>query len=163
MVHSHTGIKTKQSQVEIGNWISVAIFGNFSRIWLLLTPFGDQNFRFGYLSILATFCLLLKIWLKTGFGSFYLCFDVDIFAFWKTFDVDILGFQKFFDVGLLGFSKVWLLFAQTFWQHWLECSCKTISVIRCGDLSPFWRFLEVFGDNFFAKNRQKIFFSKAVM
>ena len=35
----------------------------------------------------------------SGFGSFSVCFDVDIFAFWKNFDVDILGFQKCFDVG----------------------------------------------------------------
>ena len=42
---------------------SVAIFGDLSRIWLLLTPFGDLNFLFGYLS----FWLLFKIWLNTGF------------------------------------------------------------------------------------------------
>ena len=54
----------------------------------------------------------------TGFGSISLYFDVDILAFWKTFDVHILGFRKCFDVGLLRFSKIWLLFAQTFWQHW---------------------------------------------
>ena len=34
---------------------SVAIFGDLSWIWLLLTPFGYQNFLFGYLAILATF------------------------------------------------------------------------------------------------------------
>ena len=37
---------------------------------------------------------------KTGLGSIFLCFYVDIFAFWKRFGVDILGFQKCFDVGI---------------------------------------------------------------
>ena len=35
-----------------------------------------------------------------------------------------------------------------------------ISVTRYGNLSPFWQFLEAFGNNFFAQNRQ---FIKALM
>ena len=35
------------------------------------------------------------------------------------------------------------------------------SVTRFGDLSPFWQFLDPFGDKFFAQNRQKIFFNKS--
>ena len=85
-----------------------------------------QKFPFGFLVFLATFLatfesLAKKLVLnqfKSYFGSISLCFDVDIFGFWKSFDVDILGFQKSFDVGLLEFSEIWLLFAQTFWQHW---------------------------------------------
>ena len=52
------------------------IFGDLSRIWLLLTPICYQNF------LLATwsFWLLLKTWQTTGFGSISLCFNVDIFA-----------------------------------------------------------------------------------
>ena len=82
-----------------------------------------SKFPFGYLAFLATFLAtfesLAKKWFKTGFGSFSLCFDVDILAFWKSFeiDIDILGFENCFDVGLLEFSKIWLLFAQDFWQH----------------------------------------------
>ena len=87
-----------------------------------------QKFPFGYLVFLAIFFgyfwkfgkKLVLNQFKTGFGSISLCLDVDIFAFWKSFDVDILGFQKCFDVDLLGFSKIWLLFAQTFWQHWFS-------------------------------------------
>ena len=79
------------------------------------------KFPFGYLVFLATFESLAKKLVlnqfKSYFGSISLCFDVDIFGFWKSFDVDILGFQKSFDVGLLEFSEIWLLFAQTFWQH----------------------------------------------
>ena len=59
---------------------------------------------------LATFENLDKTGFKPvfiRFGSFSLCFDVDIFAFWKTFDVDILDFHKCFDVDLLGFSKTY--------------------------------------------------------
>ena len=57
---------------------------------------------------------------KPSFDSIPLCFDADMFAFWKNFDVGILGIQKCLEVGLLGFSKIWLLFLQTFWQHWRQ-------------------------------------------
>ena len=58
---------------------------------------------------------LFKLWsIYSQIGCFHR--SPDILAFWKSFDVDILGFQKCFD---MGFSKIWLLFAQTFWQHWL--------------------------------------------
>ena len=44
-----------------------------------------QKFPFGYLAFLATFESLTKKLVlnqfKTGFGSFSLCFDVDILAF----------------------------------------------------------------------------------
>ena len=46
-----------------------------------------------------------------------------IFLPFEELDVDISGFLKCCDVGLLGFSKIWLLFAQTFWQHWLSLLC----------------------------------------
>ena len=41
---------------------SVAIFGHLSRIWLLSTPFGYQNFLFGYLSFSATFLATFRNW-----------------------------------------------------------------------------------------------------
>ena len=47
--------KAAQKDIIEMEMVSVAIFGNLSRIWLLLTPIGDQNFLFGYLSFLATF------------------------------------------------------------------------------------------------------------
>ena len=118
--------------------VRVAIFGNLLRIWLLLTPICYKNFLlatwsfwlfFGYFWKFGKKLVLNQF--KTGFGSISLCLDVDIFAFWKSFDVDILGFQKCFDVGLLGFSKIWLLFAQTFWQHWWYWSlkfCKNLGI-----------------------------------
>ena len=51
----------------------------------------------------------------SGFSYIPFSFDVDIFAIWKSSDVGILVLQNCFDVGL---SKIWLLFPQTFWQHW---------------------------------------------
>ena len=41
---------------------SVVIFGDLSQIWLLLAPFGYQNFLFGNLSFLATFEISEKNW-----------------------------------------------------------------------------------------------------
>ena len=49
---------------------SVAIFGNLSRIWLLLTPFGYQNFLFGYLFFLATFLATFRNWQKNCLNRF---------------------------------------------------------------------------------------------
>ena len=46
---------------------SVAIFGDLSQIWLLFTPFGYQNFLFGYLSFLATFLATFENLTKNWF------------------------------------------------------------------------------------------------
>ena len=58
--------QTGQTRFDHGQLVeicSVAIFGDLSRIWLLLAPFGYQIF------FLATcpFWLLLIFWRKTGF------------------------------------------------------------------------------------------------
>ena len=47
------------------------------------------------------------------------------------------------------------------WRHF-RILLPIYSVTRFGNLSPFWRFLEPFGDNFFCQNRQKNFI-KALM
>ena len=52
---------------DLSDIISVAIFGDLSRIWLLLTPFGHQNFLFGYLSFLATFLATFENLAKNWF------------------------------------------------------------------------------------------------
>ena len=67
---------------------SVAIFGNLTRIWLLLTPICCRNFLLAtwYFWLLFDYFwkfgkkLVLKQF-KTSFGLISLCFDVDIFAF----------------------------------------------------------------------------------
>ena len=102
-------------------WRFIANLATFDTIWQPKFSFW-LLVLFGYFSFLGTLENLAKNWFKTSFGSFSLCFDVDILAFWKTFDVDILDFYKCLAVDLLGFSKIWLLFAHSFWQHWSLCN-----------------------------------------
>ena len=74
--------KTKVESAATFDWSNtnrivffVAIFGDLSRIWLLLTPFGS-------LSFLASFWLLLKILLKTGFKPVLTRFWLFLFVLW---------------------------------------------------------------------------------
>ena len=88
----------------------LAIYRKFGYFWhqfatkISLWLLGLFGYFFGNFWKLGKKLVLNQF--KTGFGSYSLCFYVDIFAFWQSFDVDILGFQKCFDVGLLGVSKI---------------------------------------------------------
>ena len=99
-----------------GSWEQCCLIWQFvanldtSHVKLLL------KYWFGYLSILATLKNLAKNW-----------FWLDPFVLWCRYfslsrELCIWSFQNCFDVGLLGFTKIWLLFPQTFWQHWLGIS-----------------------------------------
>ena len=83
-------------------WSSVAIFGDLSRIWLLLTPFGYQNFFLATCPFWPLFWLLLNIWLKTGFKPVLNRFWLLLFVLWCRY----FGLLEELWCRYVGFSKV---------------------------------------------------------
>ena len=89
-------------------WRFIANLATFDTILLL-------KFSFGYLAFLSTFLATFKKLVKNWFWLDLIMLWCIYFCLLKELWCRYFRFLKV----LLGFSIIWLLFAQTFWQHWL--------------------------------------------